>query len=134
MIEKGTITQYIDEINEDKHAKMILTGFQVPGTNGYKLLHNDFTKPVYLNNKTISSNKAQISTYVFSGHGDHEELKSHFLSLNLSDEITLCMVHGGDQRQILADDIAKSFPEKFPKKKLTIDVPEKNGIVYELDW
>lgn len=94
MLEKGTITQYIDQINEDKHAKIILTGFQVPGTNGYKILHGDFKEPVYLNNKTISSNKAQISTYVFSGHADHEELKNHFLSLNMSKDATLCMVHG----------------------------------------
>ena len=94
MLEKGTITQYIDEINEDKDAKIILTGFQVPGTNGYKILQGDFAEPVYLNNKTISSNNAQISTYVFSGHADHEELKNHFLSLNLSDEVTLSMVHG----------------------------------------
>jgi len=94
MLEKGTITQYIDQINEDKLAKIILTGFQVPGTNGYKILHGDFKDPVYLNNKTISSNNAQISTYVFSGHADHEELKSQFLSLNLSDEATLSVVHG----------------------------------------
>ena len=54
MLEKGTITQYINEISEDKDAKIILTGYQVPGTNGYKLLHNDFSEPVRLNNKTIS--------------------------------------------------------------------------------
>ncbi len=134
MLEKGTVTQYIDQINEDKHAKIILTGFQVPGTNGHKILHGDFSKPVYLNNKTISSNNAQISTYVFSGHADHEELKNHFLSLNPSDDITLCMVHGWDQRQVLADDIAKSFKQQHADKKLTTKVPETNGEVIELDW
>lgn len=94
MLEKGTITQYINEINDDKLAKIILTGYQVPGTNGYKMLHNDFSEPVYLNNKSISSNKSQLSTYSFSGHGDHDELLSHFMSLTMRDEATLTMVHG----------------------------------------
>ncbi len=134
MLEKGTITQYIDEINEDKHAKIILTGYQVPGTNGYKLLHNDFTEPVRLNNKTISGNQAQMSTYSFSGHGDHDELLSHFFALNLSDPCTLTLVHGGLPRHVLGKDIETTWKNDRSDKKLIINIPEKNGETYSFEW
>lgn len=133
MLEKGTITQYISEINEDKDARIILTGYQVPGTNGYKLLHNDFTEPVYLNNKSISNNKTHISTYSFSGHGDHDELLAHFMALTLSDTATLTMVHGGQPRHVIAKDIADAYKKKYPDRTLHINIPEKDGEVYTLN-
>ncbi|MEI7478328.1 MAG: hypothetical protein WCJ81_07810 [bacterium] len=33
MMERGTITQYIDKAHSNKDATIVLTGFQVPGTN-----------------------------------------------------------------------------------------------------
>lgn len=126
MLERGTVMQYIDKVNNNKNASIILTGFQVPGTNGYKILHGEFDEPVYLNNKVVKENSAYIGNYPLSGHADHEELKTYLTSLNYAKGAHITIVHGGPARHTLAEDVKKAKPE------VTINVPDENGITFEM--
>ena len=126
MLERGTVTQYIDKVHTNPEARIILTWFQVPGTNGYKILHGEFEEPVYLNNKVVTANKAYIGNYPLSWHADHEELKAHLTALHYNKDAKITMVHGGPARHILAQDIKTMKPE------LTINVPDENGITFEM--
>lgn len=94
MLERGTVTQYIDKVHNNKDASIILTGFQVPGTNGYKILHGEFDEPVYLNNKIVVENKAYIGNYPLSGHADHEELKAYLTGIHYGKDAHITIVHG----------------------------------------
>jgi predicted metal-dependent RNase len=126
MLERGTVTQYIDKVHKNPEARIILTWFQVPGTNWYKILHGEFEQPVYLNNKIVTDNKAYIGNYPLSGHADHEELKAYLNHLHYGKEAKITIVHGGPARHILAQDIKTSKPE------ITINVPDENGITFEM--
>lgn len=126
MLERGTVMQYIDKVNNNKDASIILTGFQVPGTNGYKILHGEFEEPVYLNNKLVKSNEAYIGNYPLSGHADHEELLSYLTHLHYGKDAKVTIVHGGPARHTLAQDVKTTKPE------ITINVPDENGITFEM--
>ncbi len=126
MLERWTITQYIDAVHINPDARIILTWFQVPGTNGYKILHGEFEEPVYLNNKVIRENKAYIGNYPLSGHADHDELKSHLTTLHYAPHAQVTMVHGWPARHILAKDVQAVLPN------LTINVPDENGITFAM--
>lgn len=126
MLERWTIVQYIDQVYSNPDAKIILTGFQVPGTNWYKILHGEFEEPIYLNNKVVKENKAYIGNYPLSGHADHEELRSHLDHLHYKDGAHITMVHGGPARHVLAKDVLSDHPE------LIINVPDENGLRYEM--
>lgn len=94
MLERGTVTQYIDDVHTNPDARIILTGFQVPGTNGYKILHGEFEEPVYLNNKIVKENQAYIGNYPLSGHADHDELKVYLTGLQYNPAAKVTIVHG----------------------------------------
>jgi len=123
MLERGTITQYIDKVYADPDSSFVLTGFQVPGTNGYKLLHGEFDQPVYLNNKVVRSNEAHIGYYPLSGHADHGELASYLSSLHYGEHAQVTIVHGGPARHILAEDIK-------PHVAVKVNVPDENGMTF----
>lgn len=126
MLERGTVTQYIDKVHNNPEARIILTGFQVPGTNGYKILHGEFEQPVYLNNKIVTDNKAYIGNYPLSWHADHEELKAYLTHLHYAKDAHITIVHGWPARHVLAQDVKTARPE------LNINVPDENGITYEM--
>ena len=126
MLERGTVMQYIDKVNTNKNGSIILTGFQVPGTNGYKILHGEFDEPVYLNNKLVKSNEAYIGNYPLSGHADHEELLAYLTHLHYGKNAQVTIVHGGPARHTLSQDVKTAKPE------ITINVPDENGITFEM--
>jgi metallo-beta-lactamase family protein len=126
MLERGTVMQYIDKVNHNKDGSIILTGFQVPGTNGYKILHGEFDEPVYLNNKMVKSNSAYIGNYPLSGHADHAELLDYLTHLHYGKNAHVTIVHGGPARHTLAQDVKKAKPE------ITMNVPDENGITFEM--
>jgi predicted metal-dependent RNase len=120
------VTQYIDKVHKNPEARIILTGFQVPGTNWYKILHGEFEQPVYLNNKIVTDNKAYIGNYPLSGHADHEELKQYLNHLHYGKTPKITIVHWWPARHVLAQDVKTLKPE------LTINVPDENGITFEM--
>jgi Cft2 family RNA processing exonuclease len=126
MMERGTIMQYIDKVHANKNGTIVLTGFQVPGTNGYKILHEEFEEPVFLNNKVVNANVAHIGYYPLSGHASHSELVEAISGLNYNAGAHVTIVHGGPARHILAQDIKTRKPE------LTINVPDENGITFDM--
>lgn len=127
MLEQGTIAQYIDAAYTNKYASIILTWFQVPGTNGHRLLNGEFQQtPIRMRNKIIKENLSYVANYALSGHADHDELKWFLTSLKYTDRGQITIVHGWPNRHTLAQDIQTVL------EKATFNVPDINGISYEM--
>ncbi len=125
MLEQGTIAQYIDTAYANKNASILLTWFQVPGTNGYKILHSEFSAPLHMRNKLIKTNLAYVANYTLSGHADHDELKWFLTGMKYTDGGQITIVHGWPNRHVLAEDLRSTMPN------ITINVPEENGVSFE---
>jgi len=94
MGENGTIMAFLHQITKINTAQILLTGYQAPGTIGYKLMENDFAEPIKVNGETIPYNAAKIRNHSFSGHADQEELIHWVSSLNLAHNAAISLVHG----------------------------------------
>ncbi len=133
MVENGSIMKYLHHATQSKNAKILLPGFQAPGTIGYRLLHGDFSKPMIVNGSPILHNKASIENFSFSGHADQDELMHYIKNLNFAKYVEIAIVHGWKQRYELAHKIEQLFHELDKKKKpelrklREVHVPEKNG-------
>ena len=66
MLENGSIMKYLHTATKAKNAKILLPGFQAPGTIGYKLLNKDFSTPIVVNDMPITSNNAAVENFSFS--------------------------------------------------------------------
>jgi putative mRNA 3-end processing factor len=97
MLNGGPVLNYITKLGPN--SKIFLTGYQVEGTNGDKLMHN---KPL-----SIEGRKEVIKTpwayYDFSAHSGKSDLFEYVKKSN--PELVVC-VHG---EQKVADDFAESL-------------------------
>lgn len=133
MLENGSIMQYLHYATQSHNAQILTTWFQAPWTIGNRLARNDFSQPIIVNDKQITSNKAAMRNFSFSGHADQEELISYISKLKLSRYVQIAIVHGWIQRYALEQKIAEVLQNRDLKKSLAmrwlwkIHVPEKNG-------
>ena len=133
MLENGSIMQYLHYATQSHNAQILTTGFQAPGTIGNRLARNDFSKPIIVNDKQITSNKAAMRNFSFSAHADQEELIRYVSQLNLSRYVQIAIVHGGIQRFELELKLAELLQARDLKRHKNarglwkIHVPEKNG-------
>lgn len=70
MLEGGPIIQYIKEFGEDPSTKIILTGYQVKGTNGHRL---ETTGKLYIDGELFQP-KCKVEHVSLSAHPDEKEL------------------------------------------------------------
>lgn len=70
MLEGGPVLYYIRELGDDPRNRIILTGYQVEGTNGRRLLEKN---KIYIDGKVYSP-RAKITKHSFSGHAGKDEL------------------------------------------------------------
>ncbi len=70
MLEGGPVLGYIEMIGDDPKNKIILTGYQVEGTNGRRLLDD---KKLLIDGAEYKP-RAKICRYSFSAHADKKEL------------------------------------------------------------
>ncbi len=85
MVEGGPIVNYIPRAN--RHSKIFLTGYQVEGTNGSKLLAG---KPINVDNRKIHTN-IPVTFYDFSAHSGKDDLYKY---VKESDPETVICIHG----------------------------------------
>lgn len=71
MLNGGPVLQYLDKIYKDPKSKVMLTGYQVEGTNGRSALESGFIE----NNGTTQKLQTEIEQYDFSAHCGDRELK-----------------------------------------------------------
>ncbi len=95
MLDGGPVLRYLDAICDDPNSAVLLTGYQVPGTNGRRLLDEGV---IELNGSLVKP-RFQLRMFDFSAHAGHDELVAF---IEASDPERVVLMHG-DNRQALAD-------------------------------
>ncbi len=110
MLEGGPVLHYINYLKNDEKSSILLTGYQVEGTNG-RLLMEDGILDLYGIKEKIDM---EIDFFDFSAHAGHSELLEFAEKCEPS---TIVLMHG-DKREALADDLRKrDFEIKTPAKE-----------------
>ncbi len=97
MLDGGPVLSYIDAIRDDPKSAILLTGYQVEGSNGRKLLETGMMEFQGVSERV----ECEVLKYDFSAHAGHDEL------LNFAkgcDPEKIVLMHG-DEREILAGDL-----------------------------
>ena len=109
MVDGGPVLEYIAAKREDKNSAVLITGFQVEGTNGRMLME---TGEIMLNNQKAKV-QCELGFYDFSAHADHNELIK-FIKACSPQDVVLCH---GDNRIALAEDLKEfGFKVHMPKE------------------
>jgi putative mRNA 3-end processing factor len=101
MMDGGPVLSYVERIKNDPKSAIFITGYQVEGTNGRKLLDTGMLDISGVDEKI----EAQIKQYDFSAHAGHSELIEF---ARACDPETIVLMHG-DQRDVLAKDLSSEF-------------------------
>ena len=95
MLDGGPVLGYLDAIREDPRSAILLTGYQVEGTNGRRLVDTG-SIDMYGVNVDI---KIEWQKFDFSAHAGHDELVRF---IEACDPQRVVLMHG-DQRELLAE-------------------------------
>jgi len=104
MLDGGPVLSYINKIKHDKKSAILLTGYQIEGTNSRMLVEHGKIN-MYGVNEDIH---CQVDYFDFSGHAGHQELIEFAKGCGPE---TIVLFHG-DQRETLVE----------PLKDITDDV------------
>ncbi len=71
MLNGGPVLYYLKKIHEDPKSKVLLTGYQIEGTNGRRLIEEGWVET----DGEVVKVKSQVEQYDFSAHAGDSELK-----------------------------------------------------------
>ncbi len=95
MLDGGPVLFYLDRLKEDSRNGVLLTGYQVEGTNGRSLLESGT-----IDVRGVTSNiDCEVEYFDFSAHAGHDELVEF---VDRCDPSTVVLMHG-DAREALAE-------------------------------
>jgi putative mRNA 3-end processing factor len=115
MLDGGPALGYIERIKDDPKSGIVLSGFQVEESNGYRLLNTGYLEI----NGVLEKIECEVVRYDLSAHAGHSELV-HFIEK--SDPETVILVHGeGEKRGLLATAL-QDRKVLMPKKGETIEL------------
>src|SRR2546425_1002818 len=95
MLDGGPVLRYLEVIREDPRSAVLLTGYQVEGTNGRRLVEEGV---IDLYGVTVDI-KCEWQKFDFSAHAGHDDL---IRFIDGCDPQRVVLMHG-ENRQILAD-------------------------------
>src|SRR6267378_3422533 len=95
MLDGGPVLRYLEKIREDPRSAVLLTGYQVEGTNGRRLIEEGV---IDLYGVTVDI-KCEWQKFDFSAHAGHDDLVRF---IEACDPQRVVLMHG-ENRQILAD-------------------------------
>ncbi len=104
MLHGGPVMTYLRAMGADKRNAVLLTGYQVPGTNGRTLMTDGY---VVDEGETIKVD-AEVEFFDFSAHAGHKELKDFIRGCAPQ---RLVLMHG-DNREAMAEEFPTD-PEVF---------------------
>jgi len=108
MLDGGPVLSYIDAVRNDPKSAILLTGYQVEGSNGRKILETGYMEFQGVSEKV----NCEVLKFDFSAHAGHDELMAFAKGC---DPEKIVLMHG-DQREILAGDLrAEGFDVLLPK-------------------
>jgi putative mRNA 3-end processing factor len=97
MLDGGPVLSYIDSIRNDPKSAILLTGYQVEGSNGSKLLETGMLEFQGVNERV----NCEVMKFDFSAHAGHDELVAFAKGCSPQ---KIVLMHG-DNREILAGDL-----------------------------
>ncbi len=107
MLDGGPALSYIDSIRNDPKSAILLTGYQVEGSNGSKLLETGMLEFQGVNEKI----NCEVMKFDFSAHAGHDDLMAFAKGCSPQ---KIVLMHG-DNREILAGDLrAQGFEVMLP--------------------
>ncbi|HOZ35587.1 MAG TPA: MBL fold metallo-hydrolase RNA specificity domain-containing protein [archaeon] len=115
MLEGGPVLGYIRDLGDDPRNKIILTGYQVEGTNGRRLFDKG---KLYIDGK-IYSPRAKVTKHSFSAHADKLELLE--LVKKVNPKKVIC-IHGDK-------DVTFDFKNELKKLGINAENPAVGDIV-----
>jgi len=95
MLDGGPVIRYMSAIQDDPNSALCLTGFQVPGTNGRRLMDEGVVEI----DGVLVEPQFQWRKFDFSAHAGHSQLVEF---VEACDPMRVVLMHG-DNRQALAD-------------------------------
>jgi len=97
MLDGGPVLNYVEAIREDPKSAILLTGYQVEGSNGHKLLETGMMEFHGVNERV----ECEVLKYDFSAHAGHNDLLEF---AKRCDPEKIVLVHG-DEPELLAADL-----------------------------
>ncbi len=113
MLEGGPVLEYLMNVRKDPKSAVFMTGYQVEGTNGNRLLE---TGMIQDRGATIPV-ECTVKKYDFSAHAGHSELIEFAKGC---DPEKIVLMHG-DEREALAEDLSE-FDLYVPVEGETIEI------------
>ena len=108
MLDGGPVVSYIESIKNDPKSAILLTGYQVEGSNGRKLLETGTMDFRGVTEKV----ECEVLKYDFSAHAGHNELLDFAKGC---DPEKIVLMHG-DERELLAGDLrAEGYEVLLPR-------------------
>ena len=108
MLDGGPVHFYLDRLKDNSRNAILLTGYQVEGTNGRKLLE---TGSMTIHEKETAI-KCEVEKFDFSAHAGHTDLLNF---VRECDPETVILVHG-ENRHLLAEEIEDEREVILPEK------------------
>ncbi len=99
MLDGGPVVGYLEQLKDDPNSAVLLTGYQVEGSNGRKLLKDG---AIDIKGASVGIN-CEVAQFDFSAHAGHDQLLE-FAKECSPETIVLCH---GDNRELLAEDLRK---------------------------
>jgi putative mRNA 3-end processing factor len=114
MLDGGPVLRYIKELNENPKNAILLTGYQVEGSNGKMLMDKG---QININGE-IKKVKPEVEYFDFSAHSGHKELLSFVRGCNPEH---LVLYHG-ENRKILGDELGEDYNTHYPEIGQAIEI------------
>ena len=114
MLDGGPVLRYIKELNENPKNAILLTGYQVEGSNGRMLMDKGQIN-IY---GEIERVKPEVEFFDFSAHAGHKELLSFVRGCNPEH---LVLYHGNN-RKILGDELGEDYNIHYPEVGKAIEI------------
>jgi len=99
MLNGGPVISYLTALKNDEKSAVLLTGYQVEGTNGRRLVETGMME-FYGNLERV---RCEVSFFDISAHAGHSDL-IRFIKDCSPERVILCH---GDQRELLADPLRR---------------------------
>ncbi|MFH1722763.1 MAG: MBL fold metallo-hydrolase [Candidatus Altiarchaeota archaeon] len=111
MLEGGPVMSYIPQIAQDKKSSIILTGYQVEGTNGRTLVEKGYIEDEYDSKIPVG---IEVKQYDFSAHADQAEMLDAIKKIDPEKVFTM---HGDPE-------VLRIFAEKIKETGREVVNPE----------
>jgi putative mRNA 3-end processing factor len=115
MLDGGPVIRYLQQERDNPKSSVLMTGFQVDGSNGRRLIDNgaiDIRQPGSAPEEVPLSMRVacHVQQFDLSAHADHNELLTFIRACNPENVV---LMHS-DNRQALANDLKDEFKVHLP--------------------